>query len=504
MGYRFRSVAMMWALALLLPAGLAGCSSDPEPSFAATIPTGQLGRDTVVDQTGRYRCAGTQVSIDELENLAGLPMPDAAQFEEAAQVLPLGTQAEWAVLASGWIVDRRPLEAGGYTGLLVIDPSIIGPVGCVPVTTLEPRTAWRHTEPLLSASGPDQAALDGARCSAEATTEGIAVSWWDVPAGTAWEIIGDGSFLIGGAIDPESLLATVLDGARNERMASRGPGPGPLATAGTLPTEPATPQGAFGDLGALGLPPGTVRTYKLHLTTPSGERTVSCGSAAIPAQLPVPPCTLSLFAGHPQIELAHDPGDPPYSPDVLTIRRDGEVITLGNQWGPPFDVTAEPGSTHHYEVEIRDRSQSRPPVPVDCGSITAATPASDADILRAGAEVFDRVILATNLYATGELDGRPVELVLESTGSGFEFAPGHPANESLNPYTVHQQLLDAIEAGRAVTFEIDPPTGLPRRWTIDGVVRAYTCVNTDSQPPDLRPTTRCDEAADRLEPESGT
>ncbi len=488
----------------MLATGLAACSDGSGPSFEATEPTGEMGRDTVVDQTGRYSCAGTQVTIDELENLAGLPGPEQAQFDEAAQVLPLGAPAEWAVLASGWMVDRLPLEAGGYTGLLVIDPSITGPLSCVPVTIVEPRTAWRHPEPLAAPGGPDPAALAAARCSAEATTEGIAVYWWDVPAGTTWEVVGDGSPLMGGTVDPEATLATVLDDALTERMASRGPGPGPLSAAGTPPTnptEPAPPQGAFSDFGALGTPAGTVRTYELRLTAAGGGRTVACGSAAIPAQLPVPPCTLSLFAGHPQIELAHNDGDPPYFPDVLTIYRDGEVITLGNQWGPPFDVTAEPGSTHHYEVEIRDRTQGRPPVSVDCGSITAATPASDADILRAGAEVFDRVMLGPFLYAAAEIDGQRVDLVMQSTGAGFDFAPGWRAEESVDPYTVHRQLLDAMEAGRAVTFEIDPPTGLPRRWTIDGVTRAYTCVNVDITPPDLRAGTRCDESYDRLGPD---
>jgi hypothetical protein len=370
------------------------------------------------------------------------------------------------------------------------------------VTTLEPATAWRQPSPLVPPGGPALDALAGARCSAEATTDGIAVYWWDVPAGTSWEVVGDGgAHLIAGVAEAAATTTSgVLDRAFAERMVSYGaPAADFAAPAASEAAEP-PPQGSFSDFGALGVPVGTVRTYELHLTVVGGERTVACGSAAIPADLPGPTCTLSLFAGHPQIVLDDGHGTT-FFPDMLTIRRDGEALTLGNQWGPPIDVGAEPGSTHHYDVEVRDRMLGRPPATTDCGSITAAVPADDSEAVRAGAELFERVVPGSYLYATAEVDGRPVDLVMQSAGAaGFVYAPGHPADDALNPYAVHDRLLEAIAAGRPVTFELDQATGLPRTWAIDGVTRSYRCVNIDTQPPDLRPTTTCDQTYNLLSP----
>jgi len=486
---------------------LAACSGEPEPTLdvavsagPATVEGGGDAGDIEVPpdpEPGDYRCGGVAVTIEELENLAALPEPDQALFDQAAQYVPLGARSNWGMLASGWLADRRPLEAGGFTGLVIVDPAGGTPTACVPVTALEPQTAWRRTAPLVAPGGPDPAALAAARCSAEATADGITVYWWDVPAGSAWEVLGDGASLIGGTIDPASTTATVLDAAFAERSAGYG---SPADNGGGLPATDPAPQGVFSDFGALGAPLGVARTYEMRLTASGGSvHTLACGSAAIPAELPAPPCTLSLFAGHPQIELDAG-GGTPYFPDMLTIHRDGEPLTLGNQWGPPIDVTAEAGSTHRYEVEIRDRMLGRPPISVDCGSITATVPADDSEELRAGAELFQRVLLGPYLYARAENDGQIVDLVMQYAGTSFAFAPGHPADESLNPYTVHDQLLAAIAEGRRVTFELDPPTGLPRSWTIDGVARAYHCVTTDTQPPEMRPTTACDEAVDRLGP----
>ncbi|MEZ5407616.1 MAG: hypothetical protein R2761_06295 [Acidimicrobiales bacterium] len=499
--------------------GLAACSGvSEEPGFEATVRAGpddgidgDIGYETPADQTGRYSCGGVAITIDELENLAGLPAPDPTTFDLVSGFSPLGPVENWGVLASGWLVDRRPLESSGFTGVVLVDPQAGAPTPCVPVTTLEPPTAWRRPGPLVAPGGPSGAALAAARCSAEATAEGITVYWWDLPVGASWEVWADGTNLIGGMVEPATVVNDVLQAAFTERMASYGvpipdgaPGrtdPGTAAGPGAE-AEPVSPQGVFSDFGALGAPLGVARTYEMRLTASGGAiHVLPCGSAAIPTELPTPPCTLSLFAGHPQIELDAG-GGTPYAPDLLTVFRDGEPLTLGNQWGPPIDVTTEPGSTHRYEVEVRDRMLGRPPVTVDCGSITASIPADDSEELRAGAELFKRVLLGPYLYARAENDGRMVDLVMQFAGTGFAFAPGHPADDSLDPYTVHDRLLAAIAEGREVTFEIDPPTGLPRSWTIDGVVRAYHCVTTDTQPPDMRPSTACDETYDRLDPAS--
>ncbi len=313
-----------------------------------------------------------------------------------------------------------------------------------------------------------------------------------------------GSDLVPAGETPVDKLSAAFD----ERLASYGRAPaasdgtgsddgqidgGQLDGAGGGPI----PQGVRDDFAAMGGPLGVRRTYEMLVTVGRAERLLACGAATIPAELPVPTCSLSLTGGIPRITLSETGMTP--APDSLTVRRDGQPLALGGLLGRTRTDLGAPPGTHRYQVEVRDPLGGRPSVTADCGSITVQDPPTGPDALRAGNEVFDAVMLGPYLYARAEQDGKSVDLVLRFAGPGFTFDPAHPADESLNPYTVHERLIGAMEAGTPVTFELDPATGLPRTWTVDGVTRTYVCVNVDTASPELRPFA-CDDSHNRLSP----
>lgn len=492
-------VAALAAAAL----AVAGCSDQQAGSLDMAPPSSTSAGDDIAIDAAPYRCLAAWPTAQELDGLADLPSPDEAVFAAAVEAFgPMGDRTGWAVLGSGWLVDRRPLEGeGGLTGLVVATPDGAAVLPCVP---------WSEATGALWSPGPtggagaapvDAAGLGRARCEAIGSAGGIHVAWWDLPPGTSWELRVDGTELGSGAVGPEPPSVSGLQAAFDERLTAYGrqPSAAPPAADPTADGDPTAPQGVRDDFAALGGPLGVARTYEMVLTVGGTEDTVPCGSATIPAELPVPACTLTLAAGVPQISLAEDTGLT-YAPDGLAVSRDGVPVPLdGSLGGTRTDLTATPGS-HHYTVEISDPLAGRATVTTDCGSITVPEPASRADVLQAARNVFHWAVMGPYLYVRAERGGEPVDLVLRYGDGGFGFDPAHPADESLNPYTIHDQLISAIDAGTPVTFELDPATGLPLTWTIDGVTRAYRCVNADTAPPELRASAACDDSHNRLSP----
>ena len=504
MRWRERLGVVAMAAVLIAGPGLAGCSgggSGADIDIQAADPPGTTAPAGQAVGPDAYQCLDAWPTGPELEGLADLPSPDEAAFEQAGTYGPLGDRADWAVLATGWWIDRRPLEGeGGVTGLVAATPDgyLVGP--CVP-RSLETGAPWTPGGP--TAAPAFVPSLDQARCEAVGTVGGISVRWWDLPPGAAWELRVDGQEL-GSDLVPtgDAPLLDQLVAAFDERLASYGrppAGSGDDASLGGTGADPVgpPPQGVRDDFAAMGGPLGVARTYEMAVTLGDTERLLACGTATIPAELPVPTCSLSLTGGIPRITLS-DLGMTP-APDSLTVRRDGEPLTLGGLLGPTRTDLGAPPGPHRYQVEVRDPLGGRPAVTADCGSITVQEPPTGPDALRAAKEVFDTVMLGPYLYARAEQAGAPVDLVMQFTDTGFAFDPAHPADESLNPYTVHDRLISAIEAGSPVTFQLDPATGLPRTWTIDGVTRSYVCVNVDTAPPGLRPTA-CDDSHNRLGP----
>ncbi|MEM7323387.1 MAG: hypothetical protein AAF531_09910 [Actinomycetota bacterium] len=108
------------------------------------------------------------------------------------------------------------------------------------------------------------------------------------------------------------------------------------------------------------------------------------------------------------------------------------------------------------------------------------------DLLAAG-DRFATTVLGPHAYLIVSVDGVRRDLYLQSTGpGGHNFVPPEPQATLLNPFTIHDELITAIDAGRDVEFELDAGSGLPTWWTVDGATTTVICFEVDTAPPDLR------------------
>ncbi len=102
----------------------------------------------------------------------------------------------------------------------------------------------------------------------------------------------------------------------------------------------------------------------------------------------------------------------------------------------------------------------------------------------------------------------PIDLQMSpSSGGGVShlFDPplsqqaGSPATGAIvNPFEIHQVLQAAEDAGQDVSYTLDPLSGLPTQWTIDGVGGQILCFEVDTAPPDLRPGQVCETGRDLM------
>lgn len=102
----------------------------------------------------------------------------------------------------------------------------------------------------------------------------------------------------------------------------------------------------------------------------------------------------------------------------------------------------------------------------------------------------------------------PIDLQMSpSSGGGVShlFDPplsqqaGSPATGAIvNPFEIHQVLQAAEADGKDVTYVLDPLSGLPTQWTIDGVGGQILCFEVDTAPPDLRPGQVCETGRDLM------
>ncbi len=123
--------------------------------------------------------------------------------------------------------------------------------------------------------------------------------------------------------------------------------------------------------------------------------------------------------------------------------------------------------------------------------------------LGAAKSLFDAVAILPFVYQTIEpicdgCDGDEVPLILVPDGTAArQFDPpveqqADPALPGLvDPFALHELLAAAEANGRDVSYVIDPSSGVPIEWTIDGRGARITCLEVDIAPPELRPTTAC-------------
>ena len=131
-------------------------------------------------------------------------------------------------------------------------------------------------------------------------------------------------------------------------------------------------------------------------------------------------------------------------------------------------------------------------------SVVVPEVSSAADELVAGRELFRQVALGPHVYITATIDGgAPQHLYLKYRADGTRsFDPPLDA-DFLNPFSVHDELLAAIEDERDVAYLLDAASGLPSEWSIDGATRTLSCLQVDTAPPDLRDIA-CDPAYDLI------
>lgn len=123
--------------------------------------------------------------------------------------------------------------------------------------------------------------------------------------------------------------------------------------------------------------------------------------------------------------------------------------------------------------------------------------------LGAAKSLFDAVAILPFVYQTIEpicdgCDGQEIALILAPDGTAarqFDPPVEQQADPSLpglvDPFALHELLAAAEANGRDVAYVIDPSSGVPIEWTIDGRGARITCLEVDIAPPDLRPTTAC-------------
>jgi hypothetical protein len=295
----------------------------------------------------------------------------------------------------------------------------------------------------------------GGGCLATSAPDGVNVSWWGLPGdGAGLDILGDGKVLM----QTEAQVDGVV----------------------TL----------------FGAPPEPGLEITLKTRTTDNTATFTCGTAGTLLNLPIPNCTIELVGGKPQLIVSYEDGSA--GPLGRTVIRDGEPIDSNLAGGPnPIDTSAEPGSTYEYQIEMSD-SSDRAPAVGECGSITVPELSDSAAELLAAKDLFGRTALGPHAYVTVSANGDETDLYLQALGpDGHAFVPQLDNPEFRNPFTIHNELLAAINAGQDVTYELDESSGLPTWWTVDDVTTKFVCFEVDTAPPELR-VGPCDPQTDLI------
>ena len=128
-----------------------------------------------------------------------------------------------------------------------------------------------------------------------------------------------------------------------------------------------------------------------------------------------------------------------------------------------------------------------------------APPADDSEALSDAAERFRLLGGGGHYYLTLLTPaGDRIEAAMAWEGEGYAFVAPDSPPAGADPHTIHQRLIEAIEAGRDVTFVIDRWVGVVTSWSIDGDPGFDTvCLNWDTAPLELRDIA-CNPAVDLI------
>ncbi len=177
------------------------------------------------------------------------------------------------------------------------------------------------------------------------------------------------------------------------------------------------------------------------------------------------------------------------------------------------DFTAPIEGERAYEIRVEGGGVE--PVSVDCGQ-AGLVPGGPTATTQPSANVSGDLDSARMLFQSRAVspygymrvvgicptcDGRPVELILQPssvTGVSLDFDPpltsqggSDLAAVMINPFILHDSLIAAEAEGRDVSYSLDPTSGIPVEWTIDGEGARIECFEVDTAPPDLRANDSC-------------
>lgn len=245
----------------------------------------------------------------------------------------------------------------------------------------------------------------------------------------------------------------------------------------------AVPPNAFqeevGGTADLTVPTGVARSYELVASRGDEVVTVDCGSGTIPTQLPIPDCTVDITNFVPRF--------PEGLQRAGTFLRDGEPIAVTPVFGAVVDAGALAGETYTYTFRITDRSdRGRPDRTANCGTITIPEREDLVTTLTVGAREFANRPVLPYVYFTIETDGITRDLRMEPQDQMILIVDPPDDVAEIDPFGIHQRLLEAIEQGREVTAVVDRVSGLPTEWSIDGERWELLCFSLDNRPPELR------------------
>ncbi len=489
-----------------------------EPSNGEPVETGAggLGADAIpdgVDDALVYSCAGRVVDVDSL--IAGLesdvPGDDdltAAGFDPTM----IGNTSAWRLVAeANLLIGAEPL-ATSPPALVVIEPGG-APFGCVATRA---------------------GAFDLRQVAFEPIDGGLAIESCVDPSSVTVDrrdIDGVDVISVLAPISDDLADSCEVDGTVVVDAAAAGGevGDGAL-TSFTFPFAPAQPS-VWHRLGFVASPTSLDGTGLD--STPL--LTVECAATSLPTEAFVewsdvePGFDVTVVAGGEDlftVEFVSLDGS-----NSLTRAAQAYVTNAGGEVAQPiasgflngFSDYAAPLEPRPYSLRIDGGGGD--PVEISCGEAGV----SGADIagsdsgqvplvplggdLAAAQATFDNAAVSPFAYlrlvpiCNGCGNG-PLELQMtpssNSSGVSHLFDPplseqaGAAASAIVNPFEIHDVLAQAEADGKDVQYTLDPLSGLPTRWTIDGVGGEILCFEVDTAPPDLRPDQVCETTRDLM------
>ncbi len=477
--------------------------SSTSPSASVALPTDPVGGELV------YSCAGRRFAIDDLLEMADGASPTESEASEAGfDVASLGDLDEWVMSADGVLIARMPLDTDP-PALVIAEPAL-PPFACVALRAggFELRSiAWeRLGDELLveSCVDPSEVVVDEREVGGQ-TVIALFGPFVDLPPESRPSCLVDGSSKIDNATTDSLSSLTfpfVPASARTWQILGFGDDVAPLdaSSLGVIECRTAEqPTEVFVEWSSIA--PGfdvTVVADGRDLYTTEGfgfEDSATMKTA------------LNEFLDQVGASSAEEPEndgfengfsdfvasiDEPQSYEIRVAGGGIEPLVIGCgeaallPGGPTSDSTTPPSSTPSGDTS--DLAAAR-----DLFASRAVSPFAYFRVVALCAEC-DSSALDLQMLPSGD----PAGPSLEFSPSLAEQAPGAAGSVIINPFELHDALLDAENAGRDVTYTLDASSGIPTRWTIDGEGGEIQCFEVDTAPPELRSGQQCEIGRDLI------